>query len=359
MSDPGVITIEGDSVTLRATGFGRYVEAAFLGVWLVFWAAGEAFALAVVGSMLAALFGFLRDSELTRLGRSVLDRAPGFEIGFIAMFLFLMVWLTVWTFGGLAALYSCLRALAGSDRLTVSGGLLELTWRAGPVHRTRHFDRTRTRRIRIRSHDKAVVADMVSGTITLTNLGTVAERASVCDWLGHRLGLDAARSPTFDPLSAPPGWRTTRGDSGAIHLSRPTAGRFTVAAIMAVLTAVALYAWYVDIQRNGPHSLWPGVAIALLALAAAWVAWSREEWVVRQQQLEYRLRFGPLSKARTFQQARLEMTSHTDSDGDTRYKLLVRDDEKKRTITSSLFDDTEVVDCARWMEAATGFRLVK
>jgi hypothetical protein len=27
--------------------------------------------------------------------------------------------------------------------------------------------------------------------------------------------------------------------------------------------------------------------------------------------------------------------------------------------SSSLFDDTEVVDCARWMEAATGFRLVK
>ena len=53
------------------------------------------------------------------------------------------------------------------------------------------------------------------------------------------------------------------------------------------------------------------------------------------------------------------MTSHTDSDGDTRYKLLVRDDAKKRTITSSMFDDTEVVDCARWMEAATGFKLVK
>ena len=77
MSDRDVITVEGDSVTLRATGVGRYVEAAFLGVWIVGWAIGEAFALAVLGSMLAALFGFLRDSELTRLGRSVLERAPG------------------------------------------------------------------------------------------------------------------------------------------------------------------------------------------------------------------------------------------------------------------------------------------
>ena len=129
------------------------------------WAIAEAIVVAVVGSMLAALFGFLRDSELTRLGRSVLERGPGFEIGFMAAFLFLMVWLTLWTFGGLAALYACLRLLAGSDRLTVTGGLLELTWHAGPVHRTHHFDRSRLRRIRIRSHDKAVVADTASGTI--------------------------------------------------------------------------------------------------------------------------------------------------------------------------------------------------
>jgi hypothetical protein len=359
MSDRDVITVEGDSVTLRATGVGRYVEAVVLGVWIVFWAIGEAFALAVVGSMMAALFGFLRDSELTRLGRSVLDRAPGFEIGFMAMFLFLMVWLALWTAGGLAALYSCVRLLAGSDRLTVTGDELELTWHAGPVHRTHHFDRNRLRRIRIRSHDKAVVADMVSGTITLTNLGTVGERASVCDWLRHRLGLDAAQPRTFDPLSPPLGWRTTRGDSGAIHLSRPTTGRFTVAAIMAAIAAVALYAWYVDIHRNGLHSLWPGVVIALLSLAAAWVAWAREEWIARDQQLEYRMRFGPLVRERRFRNAHFQMTSHTDSDGDTRYKLLVRDDAKKRTIASSIFDDTEVVDCARWMEAATGFRLVK
>ena len=43
-----------------------------------------------------------------------------------------------------------------------------------------------------------------------------------------------------------------------------------------------------------------------------------------------------------FRNAHLQTTSYTDSDGDTRYKLLVRDDEKKRTITSSMFDDAEV-----------------
>ena len=57
--------------------------------------------------------------------------------------------------------------------------------------------------------------------------------------------------------------------------------------------------------------------------------------------------------------ARLEIASHTDSDGDTRYKLLVRDDREKRTIVSSISDDREVVDCGRWMAAATGFQLIE
>lgn len=359
MSDPEAVTIDGDTVELRATGAARFFEAAFLLVWIAFWAIGEAVVLAILGSMLGALFGFFRDSYVTQFGRSVIERAPGFEIGFVAVFLFLMAWLSLWTVGGVAAIYTCLRLTGGADRLTVTGGLLELRWRAGPLWRTRRFDRSRMRRIRVRPHDKAVVADMASGTITLTNLGTAAERASVNEWLRRRLGLDSAVAKPFEPLDAPPGWRATRGDAGAIHLARPRNGRSTVAALMAVLTAIALYAWYIDSQRHGPPSLWPGVAIGLLAFAAAWVAWAYEEWIVHPQQLDYRLRFGPLVKERTFRGARLEMTSHTDSDGDTRYKLIVRDDDKKRTIVSSISDDVEVIECARWMEAATGFRLTR
>ena len=82
MSDRDVITIDGDSVTLRATGVGRYVEAVFLGVWIVFWAIGEAVVLAVVGSMLGgAVRRCCGDSALTRLGRSVLERARGSRSG--------------------------------------------------------------------------------------------------------------------------------------------------------------------------------------------------------------------------------------------------------------------------------------
>ena len=44
-------------------------------------------------------------------------------MGFVGIFLFLMLWLSFWTFGGVAAIFSFLRLVAGSDRLTVTGGL--------------------------------------------------------------------------------------------------------------------------------------------------------------------------------------------------------------------------------------------
>ena len=56
MSDRDVITVEGDCVALHPTGVGRYVEALFLGMWIVFWAIGEAFVLAVVGRLPDAIW---------------------------------------------------------------------------------------------------------------------------------------------------------------------------------------------------------------------------------------------------------------------------------------------------------------
>ena len=84
---------------------------------------------------------------------------------------------------------------------------------------------------------------------------------------------------------------------------------------------------------------------------------AREEWIVRRGHLEYRLQFGPLLKERRFDDGLLEMTHTKDSDGDSRYRLVVRDASKKRTFDSSLYDDAELVDCARWLEASTGFPL--
>jgi hypothetical protein len=280
MSNREEITIVGDSVTLRSKGIARYFEGAFLLVWLGFWMVGEGVALLVLGSMLTALFGFLRESEFTRLGRSVIERGPGYEIGFVFIYVFLVVWVTFWTIGGCAAWYRFLRLIAGTDRVSVTGGALGLRWRAGPIGRTRRFERADLRRIRVRAHDKALVADLVSKTMTISDLGSAGERQSLADWLRGRLGLDEAAQPAFDPLTPPPGWQVTRGESGVLHLSRPARGRRVAGGVMGMLTAVGVYAWSVDVAQSGLASPWPALAIGVFALGSAWVGLAHQEWLV-------------------------------------------------------------------------------
>ena len=313
-------------------------------------------ALAVLASMLTALSGTLQENGFTRLGRSIIDRAPGFEIGIVFVYVFLVVWVTFWTFGGLAAWYQFLRAIAGSDRVSVSGSALEVTRRAGPFRRRRRFERAELRRIRLRSHDKALVADLRSKSVTITKLGTAIERESLAGWLRNALGIDSG-PPPLDPLVAPPGWHVERRDA-TLRLSRPAGSRRMTGWVMAGLTAVGVYAWWVDVTRNGPASFGTAVVLVVIALASAWVLFAREEWLIASRRLDYRLQFGPFVREAMFREGQLEVTRSTDSDGDTHYKLVIRDDTKKRTITSSVFDDAELMDCARWLEFTTGFRLV-
>ena len=121
--------LQGDAIVRRPVGIGRFVEGAFLGIWLASWSLFEAIVLDVMGSMLLALFGFLRDSRLTSLGRAAVERAPGFEVGILFVYLFLIVWISLWTFAGLAAGYRFLRLLGGSDRLALVGGHGDLNCR--------------------------------------------------------------------------------------------------------------------------------------------------------------------------------------------------------------------------------------
>jgi hypothetical protein len=129
--------------------------------------------------------------------------------------------------------------------------------------------------------------------------------------------------------------------------------------IMGAATAVGAFAAAVDISNHGLQSTAAILALALLALAAAWVAWAREEWLARPGQLDYRLGFGPLVKQRTFRDAGLHVDCSFDSDGDANYKLRVANATTKRTIASAMHDDTELSDTARWLESVTGFRVVK
>jgi hypothetical protein len=344
--------IAGSSASLRASGIVRYINATFLVVWLAGWALGEVVALGFLIMLIRSVVGSAAGLPWPIPGG---DWIAGGAAGFVL--LFLLVWLTLWTVGGLAAFNELLRSLAGEDHISVQPAGVELVRRAGPLRRVRTFDRSLIRWVRIRRHDKAVVMDTTSGTELITTYGTVDERRTMTEWLRRQLSLpDDGRR--VDTAVVPPGWTMTV-ESGTARLSQsnPRAKRAGATIAWAVVGLTGLI-WYGSTQ-TGPAS---GSVVALvltllLASAAAWVTWSHREWLVRHGQLTSHRRFGTWDWERTFKSARLEVAESTDSDNDDRYELMVIDEQGKRTIASEVNDEADIVDLARWLSARTGFHL--
>jgi hypothetical protein len=282
------------------------------------------------------------------------DWIAGGAAGFV--FLFLVVWLTLWTFGGVAAIHELLRSLAGEDSVVVRHGGVELTRRAGPFRRVRTFERGQIRRVRLRRQDDAVVMDTASSTELITKYGTPAERRRMAEWLRHQLSLP--EEGTRIDAAPPPGWSATV-EGGTTRLDGLDArSRYIGALILWTIAGFTGLIWYGS-TANG-EALGSAAAFllaALLASAAAWFTWSRREWLVRQGQLTSHRRFATWQWERSFQGARLEVVESTDSDNDRHYRLDVIDAQGTRTVARTSHDEAEVVDLARWLAARTGFPL--
>jgi hypothetical protein len=166
----------GSTRSLRPSGIGRYVIAAFLSVWLVGWIVTEVIVITMLGTIFGSIGGVFPEylsgwsADLVKSG------------GVAVALLFVFFWLTLWTIGGLAALTQLMRSLVGEDVIGVTASGFELVRRAGPFRRRYAFDRSGIRRLRIRHHDKAVVADTAKGTRVITTFGLPAEREDVADW---------------------------------------------------------------------------------------------------------------------------------------------------------------------------------
>ena len=293
------------TATLRATGVGRYFNAAFLGLWLVGWAIGEVVAVGLILAIIIVPILRRREVDLPAFFESWTSAGVP-----IAIFLFLLVWTAFWTIGGYAALTALLRSLAGKDRVRLVPGGFELTRGAGPFGRTRVIDRADIRRIRMRLHDNALVADTTSGTLLLTDLGTAPERETICRWLRGGLQLPPDNE-AIDTEKAPPGWKMQAAEDGGILLRRKS----------------------------------------------AWLPWLRGEWLVRPGFLKYRRQVGPWTAEYPYDHAQFAIETTTDSDGDDLYRLILRSARGERTIQSAINDDGEIVQCARWFAARTGFAL--
>ena len=343
--------IDGASASLRPGGIGRYFGAVFLLVWLCGWALGEVFALGFLILLVGSVAGSVLGASWPIPGG---DWIAGGAAGFV--FLFLLIWLTLWTFGGIAAITELLRSLAGEDLVSVQSSGVELARRAGPFRRVRTFERSRIRRVRLRAHDKAVVMDTASGTELITRYGTTEDRRALVDWLRSRLSLPE-EDTRVDPRAAPPGW-TLRLEGGTIHLTRTDAqSRRTASFIMWAIVLFMGLIWFGSSATAPRGSAVAAALTMLVTVGAAWVTWSRHEWRVRHGELTAHTSLLAWQRERPFRSGRLEVVRSTDSDNDDHYTLNVIDSHGKRKITSEMNDHAETVDLASWLSARTGFPL--
>jgi hypothetical protein len=229
----------------------------------------------------------------------------------LAIFLFLLLWTTFWTIGGYAAMTAFLRSLAGKDRVRLIPAGFELMRCAGPFRRTRVIDRADIRRIRMRLHDNALVADATFGTVLLTDLGTGPERETICRWLRGGLQLPPEGEAPIDIDKAPPGWRMQTAEDGSIRLRRKSAW------LPRASRRVARPARVPEIPSSGgPLDL--GVSLRSRAVCD------------RKDHGQRRRRPLPPHSALAARRAHDQ---------------------------SAINDDGEIVECARWLAARTGFAL--
>jgi hypothetical protein len=343
---------------LRPVGWGRYFDGAFLLAWLTGWLFGEVFALAV----LAALFSHAL-SVATGFDLPLSSRMNPPDGSFSFFLLFILFWLMLWTLGGAMAGTQLFRSLTGEDRIRITPDGLEIERRTFGIGRRRTIARGTIRRLYTRTHDRTLVADTPAGPIAITKFGKPGDRESLRVWLRQRLALpSASEAKRLDRETPPHDWEVVQ-DGVDLRMSFPTRrDRRISAGILWGITAILASGWIGTVPRMQSPRTETLVSLGLSLLMAAfasWCTWGRSEWLVRNGRMTKRRRFASSwsSRPQVFEQARLEIDHSVDSDGDARYELSVRTDSARRKITSSMYDDGDIIRFGEWLSARTGFHL--
>ena len=198
-------------VTFRARGLVRYLPAAFLAFWLCGWIVGEYFALGLLAGALRHWFGasiplgWLPEMH----GTPPSGGAQLFFGGFLA------VWLTAWTFGGLAALAQLLQLLFGHEVVRVDGDTLVVERRAPFPLSVSRVNASDIRGFRMRA--RTVHADTRRRAVAVTQFTTPDEGAELMALLEawHRSYHPAAEGLT-EGEPAINGWTVVTDESGAL-----------------------------------------------------------------------------------------------------------------------------------------------
>lgn len=304
-------TFEGWEARIQSRGVSRYFGAAFLGFWLCGWAAGEVFALA----------GLIGLAWQTATGQPLHASMPTFENSTMALPIagFLLLWLTLWTFGGVAAWWAFLRMLLAEDRVIVRADILTVIRRAGPVHRTRKLARNSIRRFyRLpgTGWQRKLMAEATTGAVQITELATADELNQLETELIRELGLKPVTATAL-----PPGWEQIPVPEGGTALVESPTKRRRNAIAVGVLAALL---FLLALWSTGAGHLPAAAVLGGLAALAGWAAWrlyfGRYEW--RWAGGRFRLDWRSGGTVRTvFEGVSLELSVSSDSDSDDWYEL--------------------------------------
>ncbi|HYQ88022.1 MAG TPA: hypothetical protein VEU09_00165 [Candidatus Binatia bacterium] len=275
-------------VTLRPHGPGRFFAAAFLGVWLCGWAFGEGYALWLLANGACALLSG------TALGSGPIRIGTG---PFLGVGAFLIVWLVIWTIGGMAALQEFFRLLCGEDRLLAEGGGLSVVQLRGPFRRRRELSRDTLRRLILTGPQGTLAVETLRGTVPLSNLGTRPEREAAAAALRMELGLRDPE-PSSVPTALPRGWEeiiTPEGERAVVpdHARRRVQARVAGVGALGLASAAAAMIRQSMIQAKfWPFAVQLLIGMIVLACAAVWLGRGRMEWRIGSGRVTLRRRFG-------------------------------------------------------------------
>lgn len=221
-------TTEGLEASLRPRGVGRLFSAAFLGVWLLGWIAGESFALWI---LIRGALALLSGKSLFPGSSEPLEPAPALLAG-----LFLLVWLAFWTLGGYMAARELLRVIWSEDRIVARHDALVVHRRLGPFRWTTTIPRPTLLRIYGIERKCRLLAETSEGQVELTSLAGGAECETLAMMLREELGLSEGGSKAA--ALPPERWREVVDAEGGIALVEDESQRRTRGRVAWAMTVI-------------------------------------------------------------------------------------------------------------------------
>jgi hypothetical protein len=342
-------TLEGMRVTLRPRGRGRWVGAALLTVWLCGWAAGELFA----GGFLIALVG-------ASVGLAPASANIPTGLAAVGIGAFLLVWLSIWTLGGMAASQALARSGWGVDILIVGVNRWTLRRGVGPWGRSRRIDPSDVQHLTLRGNGGNLVAELDGGTVMLTSFGTSADRRWLLQLLRRSARLEEGATGETAPRrrSGPQPARLASHrmevlPDGTTRVSRTARSQMGQAGCFLFLSLfwngvvgvfVALGLGLIPAGNHGSGAMAPGkwgywlfltpfilVGLGFL-LGFGWAALGREEWLVFPNSFQVRRRLLGYQRATRHTDGSLALTMRTDRNGDESWRLLLEAGGKVRVL---------------------------